>query len=185
MRLTTDASLPPDARTALTREVDEIWRRDGVRVQWVPAILGETSSEFAVRVFVVRRERASTPPGHQWPVGELLFDRAGAPVAIASIAAAERVLDETTGRHEPAQLRDRRLGLILGRTVAHEMGHYLLNTDGHARRGLMRARIDADELADLRSGAFFLDAPAARWIRGGLSRAPDAETRLARFTYAP
>jgi hypothetical protein len=77
------------------------------------------------------------------------------------------------------------LGLILGRTVAHEMGHYLLNTDGHARRGLMRARIDADELADLRSGAFVLEAPAARWIRGGLSRAPGPETHLARFAYAP
>ena len=183
MRLTTDAGLPPDARAALTREVDDIWRRDGVRVQWVLSSLGNASSEFALRVFVVRRERATTPAEHQWPVGELLFDRAGTPVAIASIAAAERVLDEATGRHEPARLRDRRLGLILGRTVAHEMGHYLLNTDGHARRGLMRARIDADELADLRRGAFFLDAPAARWIRGGLSRAPTPETRLARFAY--
>jgi hypothetical protein len=46
----------------------------------------------------------------------------------------------------------------------------------------MRARIDASELADLRSGGFFLDADAARWIRDS-GQSASAETRLARFDY--
>jgi hypothetical protein len=37
---------------------------------------------------------------------------------------------------------------VLGRAVAHEIGHYLLATATHANRGLMRASIDASEFAD-------------------------------------
>jgi hypothetical protein len=57
-------------------------------------------------------------------------------------------------------MRDMRLGVVLGRAVSHEIGHYLLQTDTHATRGLMRARIDAREFADLRSGTFYLDRAA-------------------------
>jgi len=70
--------------------------------------------------------------------------------------------------------------------LGQEMGHYLLNTSSHARRGLMRARIDARDFADLRSGAFFLDTPAADWIRRALAgSAAAAHAPLARFVHAP
>jgi hypothetical protein len=50
-----------------------------------------------------------------------------------------------------------KLGVVLGRAVAHEIGHYLLESSWHARYGLMRATIDAREFADLRTGSFRLD----------------------------
>jgi hypothetical protein len=37
-------------------------------------------------------------------------------------------------------------GQLLGRTIAHEVGHLLLGTSNHARVGLMRARWQVDEL---------------------------------------
>jgi hypothetical protein len=37
-------------------------------------------------------------------------------------------------------------GQLLGRTIAHEVGHLLLGSSTHARTGLMRARWDLDEL---------------------------------------
>ena len=37
-------------------------------------------------------------------------------------------------------------GQLLGRTMAHEVGHLLLGTATHARTGLMRARWEVDEL---------------------------------------
>ena len=40
-------------------------------------------------------------------------------------------------------MQEQRLGLVLGRAVSHEIGHYLLQTNTHATRGLMRARIAA------------------------------------------
>jgi hypothetical protein len=36
--------------------------------------------------------------------------------------------------------------MLLGRAMAHEVGHLLLGTNAHSRRGLMRARWSADDL---------------------------------------
>jgi len=184
------------ARASLIREVNDIWQREGVRLQWpfsppaqvIPGAGPNAVPDFALRALVVQRESATGNSAtgnsaHQWPVGELLFDQSENAVAVASIEAAERVLATAARADEPTALHDRRLGVILGRALAHEMGHYLLNTPGHARRGLMRASIDARDFADLRSGAFFLDAPAGEWIRGAV--APSPLVRLARFAYAP
>ena len=180
-----NAELPPLARASLIQEVTDIWRREGVRLRWPLDPATSDAPDFALRVLVVQREIADGDAGHQWPVGELLFDESDNPVAVASIDAAERIIDTAVRPDEPATLRARRLGTVLGRTVAHEMGHYLLNTSSHARRGLMRARIDANDFADLRSGAFFLDGPAGEWIRNALIRTATAQTRLTRFVYAP
>ena len=38
----------------------------------------------------------------------------------------------------PAGLRDRILGRIVGRVLAHEIGHFVLRSPRHASRGLMR-----------------------------------------------
>jgi hypothetical protein len=66
----------------------------------------------------------------------------------------------------------RRLGLVLGRAMAHEIGHYLLDTHTHARHGLMRQQFDATEFTDIRDGLFTLDRSASEWLktRAGQSR---------------
>lgn len=185
VRLATSAQLPPQARATLIDEVNAIWRREGVRLRWPLDPATSAAPDFSLRVLVVQKELPDGDQEHQWPVGELLFDQSDNPVAVASIDAAERIIDTAARPDEPAALRARRLGTVLGRTVAHEMGHYLLNTSSHARRGLMRARIDARDFADLRSGAFFLDTPAGDWIRTALAGSAAAQARLARFVYAP
>ena len=185
VRLAASAQLSSIARASLMREVNDIWQREGVRLQWPFSPPADAVPDFALRALVVQRESATGNSVHQWPVGELLFDQSDNAVAVASIEAAERVLATAARADEPSALHERRLGVILGRALAHEMGHYLLNTPGHARRGLMRASIDARDFADLRSGAFFLDAPAGEWIRGAVAPSASAQSRLARFVYAP
>jgi len=185
VRLAASAQLSSIARASLIREVNDIWQREGVRLQWPFSPPAAAVPDFALRALVVQRESATGNSAHQWPVGELLFDQSDHAVAVASIEAAERVLATAARADEPTALHDRRLGVILGRALAHEMGHYLLNTPGHARRGLMRASIDARDFADLRSGAFFLDAPAGEWIRAAMVPSASPQTRLARFAYAP
>jgi len=54
---------------------------------------------------------------------------------------------------------------VLGRALAHEIGHYLLDTHTHARTGLMRPNFNALEFTDLRNSTFALDHAAAAWLR--------------------
>jgi hypothetical protein len=51
--------------------------------------------------------------------------------------------------------RDFALGTVLGRAIAHEIGHFLLGP-AHSKSGLMRAAFRATEMADPRDGAFDL-----------------------------
>ena len=59
-----------------------------------------------------------------------------------------------------ARTRDRSLRLVLGRVVAHEVGHLLLPGKGHSRSGIMRGKLDyrsdepgftTDEAASIRA----------------------------------
>jgi hypothetical protein len=61
-------------------------------------------------------------------------------------------------------MRQYKLGVVLGRAVAHEIGHYLLQSNSHSPYGLMRASIDAREFADLRTGAFRLDRESQAFL---------------------
>ena len=58
---------------------------------------------------------------------------------------------------ELTAVNERRLGVVLGRALAHEIGHHLLDTPTHARSGLMRPHFDALEFTNLRDGTFALD----------------------------
>ena len=86
---------------------------------------------------------------------------------------------------------ERRLGLILGRAAAHEIGHYLLRSSTHARRGLMRARITDREFADPRASGFDLGADAREWLHARSDDLPATSTLLpasageSAFNYIP
>jgi len=73
---------------------------------------------------------------------------------------------------------------VLGRAVAHEIGHYLLHTNTHAPYGLMRANIDAREFADLRAGTFRLDRAAQVHLAERAAHSLDsAEMAGSEFSY--
>ncbi len=158
------------ARRALLAEAEGIWRHEGVTLRWLSG--GEEADGApALRVLIIPRLAANSgSTAERWAAGELVrFEGSGA-IAIASISGAQRILDEarrkdlgTTSLSSVAD--ERRLGVVLGRTVAHEIGHYLLHTNTHAERGLMRAAFDAREFTDLRTGSFRLDDKAGQWIR--------------------
>jgi hypothetical protein len=78
---------------------------------------------------------------------------------MASIASALRIVQGDPKREmlDLSVLHQYKLGVVLGRAVAHEIGHYLLESSWHSPYGLMRASIDAREFADLRTGSFRLD----------------------------
>ena len=163
--LTVTTTLPPAARVALIAEVDAIWRDAGVVVRWLDA--ADADSPAALRVFVV--DRQMTPAGGtQWVAGELLREPGRGAIARASIARAEAIVAAAgagPSRPTPPALTHHRLGVVLGRALAHEIGHYLLGTAEHAPHGLMRATIPPREFTDLRSGAFVIDKASQERIR--------------------
>ena len=161
LRLTVSSELPPVARKALITETESIWRDGHLKLRWLAGNAGPESGR-SLRILVTPRAVVSSTEGHQWTVGELLRFEGSTAIAVASITGAERIVAETqvVGLNDLPVVRQHRLGVVLGRAVAHEIGHYVLDTNTHAPYGLMRAAIDAREFADLRAGSFRLDRQA-------------------------
>jgi hypothetical protein len=161
LRLTVSNELPGLSRQALIKETESIWREGHLQLRWLE---GSEVPEpgMNLRVLVTPRTVTSTIEGHRWAVGELIrFDGSRA-IALASIIGARRIVEETRplGLTDLLEFQHHTLGVVLGRAVAHEIGHYVLRTNTHASYGLMRANIDAREFADLRTGTFRIDREA-------------------------
>jgi hypothetical protein len=163
----------------MMREAQAIWDRGHVQLRWLTGS-SEPGPGATLRVLVTPKAVASHGDGPSWTVGELLrFDGAGA-IAVASITGAQRIVDESQ-RHrllEVPAVEEYRLGVVLGRAVAHEIGHYVLRTNTHASSGLMRARIDAREFADLRAATFRLDPAAETHLAAVVGQAGSVQVPL-------
>jgi hypothetical protein len=138
---------------ALMREATGIWARAGIRLKWVsPSAKPEGLS---LRVLTIER---TGPAGSDDAalLGELVR---GAGTGAAALIALDKVTAiAARGAQNPAAPGpDERLGLVLGRVVAHEIGHFLLTTTPHQNAGLMRARFPESELLDAWSTEFELN----------------------------
>jgi hypothetical protein len=191
--LTVAPSLPAAARAPFLDEVAAIWKRHGVTIEWLSTTewLCPTASRPTrggrLRILIFPTSQPANSEGNTLAVAELLRPESGRAVAVAYIAAATRIVEDARPRFPPLSALDHyRLGLVLGRAVAHEIGHYLLDTHTHARRGLMRSRFDSREFSDLRPGAFTLDRDAAQWLRNRFRRQTGVShaAEPARFSYA-
>jgi hypothetical protein len=59
-------------------------------------------------------------------------------------------------------------GVLVGRSIAHEIGHLLLRNPGHSTRGLMRARWSDDELRRQRAADWRFTRREAARLRSAL-----------------
>src|SRR5687767_2986778 len=123
--------LPQISTRAMTAEAERISRREGIALRWPAPTTPSESAPLRVMVYA-RREAAGSGTDDRWAVAELVPQSGRRALAVASIAGAERVLLEARKRRtlllerpEPAEYR---LGVVLGRAVAHEIGHFLLDT---------------------------------------------------------
>jgi hypothetical protein len=165
--LTTATTLSPSARASMMNEAATIWRQHGVVINWLhPAIVRPLAPD-RLRVLIVQKRLLTDKAAEPVAVGELVRPPNGHPVALISIEGARRMVANARGRagNEMIAVDERRLGIVLGRALAHEIGHYLLDTHTHARSGLMRPQFNALEFTDLRDGTFALDQDAAAWLR--------------------
>jgi hypothetical protein len=157
--LVIQVSAPADVSPALVdhviAEAAAIWRPAGVSLSSQRA-----PSDPPASLHVVVSTRRGAPSGSRAPLGWIEFDgTTPQPRVYLSYANGADLLNAslaTVGlpRDMPTAARDTFLGRVLGRALAHELGHYLLASKAHTTRGLMRANFRATELLSTGRGAF-------------------------------
>jgi hypothetical protein len=139
-------------QTARTETV-RIWASARVNVRWLAGSdLPYTSPSNWVVVQCVAHHEGLVPQARVVPIAAIRFvDFRPTNTIVVSIPNAERLLDRDVlesrivGQRFRA-LRDRRLGRMLGRAIAHEIGHFLSASVAHASIGLMRATHPVSDL---------------------------------------
>ena len=132
-------SLSPLALETAGAEADSLWSRYGIPIAAADDCSAPRSAPVIRVVFVDSMRRRTAV------LGAISFDDDGVPSPAISIflgdirqlIAGARVLG-TTESQWPLVVRDRIAGRVIGRVLAHEIGHYLLRMPGHGRAGLMR-----------------------------------------------
>jgi hypothetical protein len=134
-------------------EVEELWRTYGVDVLWEDAWKeGDTGPKPDLFVFFVDRELDMGASRDRTAVAWILFvEGSPRPLINLSVAAAQRLLDATPWlderptRYAPISIQERLVATMIGRALAHEIGHYLLASSKHAQKGLMKPLITPAE----------------------------------------
>lgn len=134
---------------AIARDIERIWR-PAVRVI---AAAGDGPAGVLAREHVrLVLTRRSLPRTDAAGIGWIEFvDDEPQPVLTVSLAAVSRLLATGAWNGRPFASLPARASTIftrraVARAAAHELGHYLLRTREHARRGLMRAIYSVDDI---------------------------------------
>ena len=131
-----------DVRT-MEREVNQIWAPYGIAIEGLAGPCNSPGDGPILKVRVRRIEEVRPVGIPRGTLGNIYFV-AGKPTPLIDLWADEamRVMG---GNHMMLNqgLSDPRvrmeMGRLLGRSLAHELGHYLLGSRGHTEEGLMRA----------------------------------------------
>jgi hypothetical protein len=160
------ACAPPDVLLAMKRETERIWSGLGVELVWFELVSARPPAHPTPDLVVMFEE-------HPNPIVEgsdrhnLVLGRMHQPatpcdpgVAQLWVAHVRQQVETTYVNGLPLISAPTRFGHVLlaralGRTLAHEIGHYLLGP-AHARSGLMRPQFTPRELIETR-GRYDLD----------------------------
>jgi hypothetical protein len=177
--------VPPTLVSAILAETDAIWRPAGVALLWQrtapdgvasprTAEIGPSLPALLLRVTI--GNDAGVARDHRTPLGWIVFDDEHAPQqeiyvsyknAKALMTAARPVIGVID--QMPILQREILLARAMGRVLAHEIGHYLLASKVHTKRGLLQASRTAAELFATDRGSFRIEpwqrhAVAARLV---------------------
>ena len=170
VRLYDFSGLDKSVRSAALDEARAIVADAGVSATWHDCFRTEAcapeSGELVVRLI---REAGERPLEWQRALGFSVIDPAAGSGRLATIFI-NRVEDS-------ARRAGSEVGLLLGRAIAHEVGHLILRTNGHAAAGLMRATWTAHELARNTHEDWVFASSDRHQIRGVLQRNGTAASR--------
>lgn len=170
VRLYDFSALDKSVRSAALEEARAIVADAGVTADWHDCYRTEGCTPEAGEL-VVRVIRETGEHGFEWQraLGVSVIDPAAGSGTLATIFI-NRV--EDSARHAGADL-----ALLVGRAIAHEVGHLILRTNAHAGEGLMRAIWTEQELARNAPKDWVFASSDRRQIRTALQRAGTSATR--------
>jgi hypothetical protein len=154
---------PTDPAVAIARkESTRIWSRVDVRLQWVaPSELPFGSTDWLVVRCVEGPSRAIPSEATDvMPIASIRFlDSRPTNTITLSLVNAGTLLERDTNRFRDEHgalmpFRQIRLGRMLGRAIAHEVGHFLSRSGAHTSSGLMRRTHSVAALTGVSLGPF-------------------------------
>jgi hypothetical protein len=127
---------------------------------------GEHRIKLVIRNPPANRADGRTPRGYR-AVASITFTGAmPGDIMYASLEAARHIVEAAQLDQFPPAIRERLAAQLLGRAIAHELGHYLLRSTNHSRRGLMRALFGTSDLVAPDRNAFRLEPEQAAALAG-------------------
>lgn len=170
IRLSIDRSIPPrHIARQLMAEAEAIWQPYGIQLEWVGATTVEPR-ESGVSLDVAVERRLPDVSRFEWArvLGHtvLVPDTDGwRRIRVSFEAVANMLASESRRRGSTlGVVPDLSLGRALGRVLAHEIGHVLIDAD-HDRRGLMRALLPDYQLGRPDRSPFRLTCDTADQLR--------------------
>jgi len=149
--LTFDAGAARSIEMAVTQEAARVWAAYGIEVDGPPMTAGGRPGTITLHVSMARRPAHGT---NDQSLGSIVFhDGVPEPSISLYVASADDLIStaaEYDPSHWPPAFHDELLGRVLGRALAHEIGHYVLRMRGHSTFGLMRAVHPIAELMEIR-----------------------------------
>lgn len=145
--------------TATLREADAIWRAAGFKFIW------ERGAQVTNASLHVVIGGGISPTDRLMPLAWIGFTEQGAPKTLIYVSHANAVAYMGNAREAVGLVdsmtvlqRETYLARAMGRALAHEIGHFLLASPTHARKGLMRATHSATEFFTAERGGFAIDS---------------------------
>lgn len=165
----TQADLSDDDQRIALSVAEQALSTASVGVAWTICVPGTclTPTPAALKVRIVPSRSGSE--GDAYRLGHALINsqtRTGE-LATVFIDRTRRLADDLGIDHR----------VLLGRTIAHELGHLLLATATHGNAGLMREIWSRDELLGARRNDWVFDPHDADAIRQGLARRANGRSR--------
>jgi hypothetical protein len=170
IRIYNYAGVPPAEMAAARANADRVFQEAGLSLQWVNCrvpngVEGEacTAQLHDSGEFVLRLQTAATTrmPSHVALGSSLLDGHTGGGVLITIDPHLVGAIAAQAGA-EPAT--------VLGRAIAHEVGHLLIGTPTHASHGLMRALWSQTELRRNRPADWQFSADQVAIMKRALHR---------------
>jgi hypothetical protein len=175
--------MPAPRLHALMEETTAIWKPNGLDINWTTSPTDQPAPVVRIRVIEddersadrcdEQRETVVTRLDCGRRLGATMFrdDGSGVESTLAlSVGGAAEMVEHMVhaqgrGAHSPLNLREYLVGRVLGRVLAHEIGHYVLGTPLHTPDGLMRPVFPANQLVAAARHPFALSEPSKRRLR--------------------
>jgi hypothetical protein len=161
------ASISDALLTEIFAEAGAIWASADVIFRWHRSTHADTTRPDYL--FVAFEAPTAPVRDAQAALGWITFDmgRPGRTIHLAAANAEALILRTTTAHDHTVAEHNALLGRALGRALAHEAGHYLLQSKAHTTHGLMRPSWPAEEFLAVDRSRFVLGADeraAVRWV---------------------